>query len=189
MIRFIKMGADIATPSGPPTDIIDIPIPRFSLGSHFDAAVIAKEYEGPSPAPKMILVINKKAKLDTKIVENCTRDQRTTIPAITILVPTRSASAPPNIAEREYNKKNTLPTMPHCSGVKPNSSIIETDANPIMALSALLITVNKNSSAMTIHAFFVIFVSFISFLTIKQPPLNQLFLTKTKVYRDQSNKI
>ena len=37
------MGADIATPSGPPMDTIEIPIPRFSLGSHLDAAVIAKE--------------------------------------------------------------------------------------------------------------------------------------------------
>ena len=43
LIIFIRMGAEIATPNGPPMETSEIPIPRFSLGSHLEAAVIAKE--------------------------------------------------------------------------------------------------------------------------------------------------
>jgi len=56
------------------------------------------------------------------------------------------------IAETENNKKKLEPTSPNWRGLSRSSCMIGTAAIPITALSAKLISMNRNSRATMSHA-------------------------------------
>ena len=68
------------------------------------------------------------------------------------LVLTRLAMKPKQIAEMENSRKKLLPTRPNCWGDNDKSCMIDTAVRPITALSAKLMTMNRNSRHTTIHA-------------------------------------
>src|SRR6516162_5386599 len=69
-----------------------------------------------------------------------------------ICVGTRLAMKPTTTAEIEKKRKKALPTFPNCSLVNWRSRMIGTAERPMMALSAKLISMNRNSMPTTAHA-------------------------------------
>src|SRR5271167_3415701 len=65
---------------------------------------------------------------------------------------TRLTTKPVTTAEIEKSRKKLDPTRPNCFGVKLSSVMIGTPANPMMALSAKLIIMKKNSRATIVQA-------------------------------------
>ena len=104
-------------------------------------------------------------------IGNWTSDQISPMTNNTHFDCTRLTMKPVTTAEIENSRKKLDPTRPNCFGVRLSSVMIGTPANPIMALSAKLIIMNRNSRATITHAPFSGRTSVMAFPSVLRPRL------------------